>query len=54
MLAASAGIVSVVLGAPSRLVVMGEASCLACVVAFTPLTWAAIQDGKQRETVAVR
>lgn len=44
---------SAVLGAALGLVVMAEASCLACVIAFTLLIWAAIQDGKQPEPDAV-
>jgi hypothetical protein len=53
LLAVGAGVVSAVLGAPGGLVVMGDASCLACVVAFTLLIWAAIQDGKEREPASV-
>ncbi|MGA2012213.1 MAG: hypothetical protein ABSH51_17055 [Solirubrobacteraceae bacterium] len=45
---------SAALGAPGGLVVMAEASGLACVVAFTLLIWAAIQDGKQHDPAAVR
>lgn len=33
-------------GAPAGAIVLGEISGLACVVAFTLLIWAAIQDGK--------
>lgn len=54
MLAVAAGVVSAALGAPGGLVVMAEASGLACVVAFTLLIWAAIQDGKQHDSAAVR
>ena len=54
MLAVGIGAVSAVLGAPLGLVAMSEVSSLACVVAFTLLIWAAIQDGKQPHRGTVR
>ena len=52
-LAIGIGVVSAVLGAPLGPLVMGEVSGLACVVAFTLLIWAAIQDGKQPEPTTI-
>lgn len=43
------GILSSTLGAPLGAIVLGEVSGFACVVAFTLLIWAAIQDGKHPE-----
>jgi hypothetical protein len=41
------GAVSAMLDVPVGAIVLGEVSAFACVVAFTLLIWAAIQDGKQ-------
>jgi hypothetical protein len=46
-LAGGIGAVSATLGVPAGAIVLGEMSAFACVVAFTLLIWAAIQDGKQ-------
>jgi hypothetical protein len=51
-LAAGVGALSATLGAPPAAIVPGEMCGLACVVAFTLLIWAAIQDGKQPERAA--
>jgi hypothetical protein len=40
---------SATLGVPPAAIVLGEMCGFACVVAFTLLIWAAIQDGKQPE-----
>jgi heme A synthase len=48
-LAAGIGTLSSTLGAPLGAIVLGEVSGFACVVAFTLLIWAAIQDGKHPE-----
>ena len=45
-LAGSTGAVSATLGAALGAIVLGEISTFACVVAFTVLIWAAIQEGK--------
>jgi heme A synthase len=49
ILALAAGIatLSAMLGAPAGAIVLGEVSAFACLVAFTLLIWAAIQDGRQ-------
>ena len=41
------GAVSAMLDVPVGAIVLGEVSAFACVVAFTLLIWAAVQDGKQ-------
>jgi hypothetical protein len=41
------GAVSAMLDVPVGAIVLGEVRAFACVVAFTLLIWAAIQDGKQ-------
>jgi hypothetical protein len=46
-LAAGIGTLGATLGAPMGAIVLGEVSGFACLVAFTLLIWAAIQDGKQ-------
>ena len=51
-LAAGVGALSATLGARPAAIVFGEMCGLACVVAFTLLIWAAIQDGKQPERAA--
>jgi len=51
-LAVGLGALSATLGAPVGAIVFGEMCGLACVVAFTLLIWAAIQDGKQPERAA--
>ena len=51
-LAALIGTLSSTLGAPLGAIALGEVSGFACVVAFTLLIWAAIQDGKQPDRVA--
>ena len=43
---------SATLGVPVGAIVLGEMSAFACVVAFTLLIWAAIQDGKQLDRAA--
>ena len=48
-IAAGIGTLSSTLGAPLGAIVLGEVSGFACVVAFTLLIWAAIQDGKHPE-----
>ena len=48
-LAVGIGTLSSTLGAPLGAIVLGEASGLACLVSFTLLIWAAIQDGKHPE-----
>ena len=49
ILALAAGIATLgaMLGAPAGAIVLGEVSAFACLVAFTLLIWAAIQDGRQ-------
>jgi len=51
-LAGGIGAVSAMVGVPVGAIVLGEMSALACVVAFTLLIWAAIQDGKQPDRAA--
>ncbi|MGP0033321.1 MAG: hypothetical protein ACLP4R_01885 [Solirubrobacteraceae bacterium] len=51
-LAGGIGAVSATLGVPVGAIVLGEMSAFACVVAFTLLIWAAIQDGKQLDWAA--
>ena len=52
-LAVGIGTLSSTLGAPLGAIVLGEVCGFACLVAFTLLIWAAIQDGKHPEpTVA--
>ena len=51
-LAAGIGTLSATLGAPLGAIVLGEISGFACLVAFTLLIWAAIQDGKQTDRAA--
>jgi len=51
-LAAGIGTLSATLGAPLGAIVLGEVSGFACLVAFTLLIWAAIQDGKQPDRAA--
>ena len=51
-LAGGIGAMSALLGAPAGEIVLGEICGLACVVAFTLLIWAAIQDGKQPDPPA--
>jgi heme A synthase len=51
-LAAGIGTLSATLGAPLGAIVLGEISGFACLVAFTLLIWAAIQDGKQPDRAA--
>ena len=46
-LAGGTSAVSAMLDVPVGAIVLGEVSAFACVVAFTLLIWAAIQDGKQ-------
>lgn len=45
-LAGAIGTVGAALGAPAGAIVLGEMCGLACLVAFTLLIWAAIEDGK--------
>jgi hypothetical protein len=51
-LAVGIGMLSSLLGAPLGAIVLGEVSGFACVVAFTLLIWAAIQDGKHPDPAA--
>lgn len=51
-LAGGIGAVSAMLDVPVGAIVLGEMSAFACVVAFTLLIWAAIQDGKQPDRAA--
>ena len=51
-LAGGIAAVSATLGAPVGAIVLGEMCAFACVVAFTLLIWAAIQDGKHPERAA--
>ena len=51
-LAVVIGVLSAALGAPVGAIVLGEVCGFACLVAFTLLIWAAIQDGKQPDRVA--
>jgi len=41
------GVASPTLGAPVGAIVLSKMCAFVCVVAFTVLIWAAIQDGKQ-------
>jgi hypothetical protein len=52
-LAAGVGALSATLGVPPAAIVRGKMCGFACVVAFTLLIWAAIQDGKQPDRTAV-
>ena len=52
-LAGGIGVISAMLGVPVGAIVLGEMSAFACVVAFTLLIWAAIQDGKQPDRAVV-
>ena len=52
-LAGGIGAVSAMLGVPVGAIVLGEMSAFACVVAFTLVIWAAIQDGKQPDRAAI-
>jgi heme A synthase len=52
-LAAGIGTLSATLGAPLGAILLGEVSGFACVVVFTLLIWAAIQDGKQSDRRAI-
>jgi hypothetical protein len=51
-LAVGIGMLSSLLGAPLGAIVLGEVSGFACVVVFTLLIWAAIQDGKHPDPAA--
>ena len=51
-LAAAIAGASATLGAPVGAIVLSEMCAFACVVAFTLLIWAAIQDGKQPDRAA--
>jgi heme A synthase len=51
-LAVGIGTLSSTLGAPLGAIVLGEAAGFACLVAFTLLIWAAIQDGKHPDATA--
>jgi hypothetical protein len=51
-LAGATGTVSATLGVPLGAIVLAEMSAVACLVAFTLLIWAAIQDGKLPERAA--
>jgi hypothetical protein len=51
-LAVGIGALSSALGAPLGAIVLGEMSGFACLVAFTLLIWAAIQDGKHPDPTA--
>lgn len=46
-LAAGIATLSAMLGAPAGAIVLGEVSAFACLIAFTLLIWAAIQDGRE-------
>jgi nitrate reductase gamma subunit len=52
-LAGGIATVSAMLGASVVAIALGEMCVVACVVAFTLLIWAAIQDGKQADRAAV-
>ncbi len=52
-IAGAIGAMSALLGARAGEIVLGEMCGLACVIAFTLLIWAAIQDGKQPDRPAV-
>jgi heme A synthase len=51
-LAIAIGVLSAALGAPVGAIVLSEVCAFACLVAFTLLIWAAIQDGKQPDRIA--
>ena len=51
-LAVGIGTLSSILGAPLGAIVLGEVCGFACLVAFTLLIWAAIQDGKHPDPTA--
>jgi hypothetical protein len=51
-LAVAIGTLSSALGVPLGAIVLGEVSAFACLVAFTLLIWAAIQDGKHPDPTA--
>jgi hypothetical protein len=51
-LAGGIAALSATLGAPAGAIVLGEMSGFACVVVFTLLVYAAIQDGKQPDRAA--
>ena len=51
-LAAAIAGASATLGVPVGAIVLSEMCAFACVVAFTLLIWAAIQDGKQPDRAA--
>jgi hypothetical protein len=51
-LAGGIAALSATLGAPVGAIVLGEMSGFACVVVFTLLVYAAIQDGKQPDRAA--
>ena len=51
-LAGGIAAVSAMLDVPVGAIVLGEMSGFACVVAFTLLIWAAIQDGRQTDRAA--
>jgi len=51
-LAAAIAGASATLGAPVGAIVLSEMCAFACVVSFTLLIWAAIQDGKQPDRAA--
>jgi hypothetical protein len=51
-LAVAIGTLSSALGVPLGAIVLGEVSAFACLVAFTMLIWAAIQDGKHPDPTA--
>jgi len=53
-LVAGIGALSAVLGASVAAIALGEVAAFACVVTFTLLIWAAIQDGKQPDRTAAR
>lgn len=52
-IAGGVGAMSAALGASAAEIVLGEMCGLACVVAFTLLIWAGIQDGKQPDRPAI-
>ena len=51
-LAGALGVASATFGAPLGAIVLSEICAFACVVVFTLLIWAAIQDGKQPDRAA--
>jgi hypothetical protein len=48
------GALSAMLGVSVGAIALGAVAALACVVAFTLLIWAAIQDGKQPDRTAAQ